>query len=99
MVGVSVPHYWLGIVLVIIFSVELGALPPMGIGPENSTGWRLDGPHLAHMILPAITLSVIPMGVITRTVRSTIDEILNSGVRHRAAGQGLARRRRSCATC
>src|SRR5216683_1449362 len=65
------------IVLVIIFSVELGALPPMGIGPENSTGWRLDGPHLAHMVLPTIALSVIPLGVVTRTVRSTIKEILN----------------------
>ncbi len=78
LVGVSVPHFWLAIVLVIIFSVELGALPPMGIGPENSTGWRLDGPHLAHMVLPTIALSVIPLGVVTRTVRSTIKEILNS---------------------
>jgi peptide/nickel transport system permease protein len=78
LMGVSVPHFWLAIVLVIIFSVELGALPPMGIGPENSTGWRLDGPHLAHMVLPTIALSVIPLGVVTRTVRSTIKEILNS---------------------
>jgi peptide/nickel transport system permease protein len=78
LVGVSVPHFWLAIVLVIIFSVELGALPPMGIGPENSTGWRLDGAHLAHMVLPTIALSVIPLGVVTRTVRSTIKEILNS---------------------
>ena len=77
LVGVSVPHFWLAIVLVIIFAVELGVLPPMGIGPENSTGWRLDGPHLAHMVLPTIALSVIPLGVVTRTVRSTIKEILN----------------------
>ena len=77
LVGVSVPHFWLAIVLVIIFSVELGALPPMGIGPENSTGWRLDGAHLAHMVLPTIALSVIPLGVVTRTVRSTIKETLS----------------------
>ena len=77
LVGVSVPHFWLAIVLVIIFSVELGALPPMGIGPENSTGWRLDRAHLAHMVLPTIALSVIPLGVVTRTVRSTIKEILS----------------------
>ena len=76
--GVSIPNYWLAIVLVIIFAVEWGVLPPMGIGPENSTGWRLDGPHLAHMVLPTIALSVIPLGVVTRTVRSTIKEILNS---------------------
>ena len=77
LVGVSVPHFWLAIVLVIIFSVELGMLPPMGLGPENATGWRLDWPHIQHMILPTIALSVIPLGVMTRTVRSTIKEILS----------------------
>lgn len=77
LVGVSVPHFWLAIVLVIIFAVEWGVLPPMGIGPENSTGWRLDGAHLAHMVLPTIALSVIPLGVVTRTVRSTVKETLN----------------------
>jgi peptide/nickel transport system permease protein len=77
LVGVSVPHFWLAIVLVIIFAVELGVLPPMGIGPENSTGWRLDGPHLAHMVLPTIALSVIPLGVMTRTIRSTVKETLS----------------------
>jgi peptide/nickel transport system permease protein len=77
LVGVSVPHFWLAIVLVIIFAVELGALPPMGIGPENSTGWKFDWAHIRHMILPTIALSVIPLGVMTRTVRSTIKEILS----------------------
>ncbi|MCX7363576.1 MAG: ABC transporter permease [Alphaproteobacteria bacterium] len=77
LVGVSVPHFWLAIVLVIIFSVENRWLPPMGLGPENATGWRLDWPHIQHMILPTIALSVIPLGVMTRTVRSTIKEILS----------------------
>ena len=75
--GVSVPHFWLAIVLVIVFSVELGWLPPMGIGPDDATGWHLDRAHLAHMVLPIIALSVIPLGVVTRTVRSTIKEILS----------------------
>ncbi|NDH61424.1 MAG: ABC transporter permease [Alphaproteobacteria bacterium] len=69
LMGVSVPHFWLAIVLVIIFSVEMGVLPPMGIGPENSAGWRFDWPHLKHMILPTIALSVIPLGVVTRPGR------------------------------
>lgn len=77
LMGVSVPHFWLAIVLVIIFSVEMGALPPMGIGPENSTGWRPDWAHFKHMILPTIALSVIPLGVVTRTVRSTVKETLS----------------------
>lgn len=77
LIGVSVPHFWLAIVLVIVFAVELGVLPPMGIGPENSTGWQFDRAHLAHMVLPTIALSVIPLGVVTRTVRSTVKETLN----------------------
>jgi peptide/nickel transport system permease protein len=77
LMGVSVPHFWLAIVLVIIFSVEMGVLPPMGLGPENSTGWRPDWAHFKHMILPTIALSVIPLGVVTRTVRSTVKETLS----------------------
>ena len=77
LIGVSVPHFWLAIVLVIIFAVELGVLPPMGMGPETSTGWRFDRAHLAHMVLPTIALSVIPLGVVTRTVRSTVKETLS----------------------
>lgn len=75
MVGVSVPHYWLGMVLVIIFSVQLGWLPAVGAGPGS--GSRLDWEHLRFTILPAITLSVIPMGIISRTVRALVAEILN----------------------
>ncbi len=73
--GVSVPHYWLGMVLVIIFSVQLGWLPAVGAGP--GTGSRLDWEHFRFMILPAITLSVIPMGIISRTVRALVAEILS----------------------
>ena len=78
LIGISVPNYWLAIVLVIIFSVEMGLLPPMGLGPESATGWKLDIAHLRYMVLPTIALSMIPLGVMTRTVRSTIKEILNS---------------------
>ncbi|MBJ3777302.1 ABC transporter permease [Acuticoccus mangrovi] len=75
--GVSVPHYWLGIVLVIIFAVEFNVLPAMGMGPGGSAGWEWNWTHLRHLVLPAITLSVIPCGIITRTVRATVAEILS----------------------
>lgn len=74
--GVSVPHYWLGMVLVIIFSAQLGWLPAAGAGPGGSSQWRFDLEHLSYMILPAITMSVIPMGIIARTVRALVAEIL-----------------------
>lgn len=74
--GVSVPHYWLGLVLVIIFAVEMNTLPAMGMGPGGSKEWIWDAEHMRHLILPVITLSVIPIGIITRSVRATVAEIL-----------------------
>jgi peptide/nickel transport system permease protein len=74
--GVSVPHYWLGMVLVIIFSANLMWLPASGAGPGGSGDWVWDWAHIKFMILPAITMSVIPMGIIARTVRALVAEIL-----------------------
>jgi peptide/nickel transport system permease protein len=74
--GVSVPHYWLGMVLVIIFSSTLMWLPPSGAGPGGSGDWVWNWVHVKHLILPAITMSVIPMGIIARTVRALVAEIL-----------------------
>ena len=75
--GVSVPHYWLGMVLVIIFAVILGWLPPTGAGAGGSEAWRWDWAHVQYLILPAVTMSVIPMGIIARTVRALVAEILS----------------------
>ena len=75
-IGVSVPHYWLGMVLVIIFSATLGWLPPTGAGPGGSADWAWDWAHMQFMVLPAITMSVIPMGIIARTVRALVAEIM-----------------------
>ena len=89
--GVSVPHYWLGMVMVVIFSVELNLLPAMGAGPGGSSDWAWDWAHLSHLILPAVTLSVIPMGIITRTVRGIVLEILNQDFVTTLRGKGLTR--------
>jgi peptide/nickel transport system permease protein len=76
-IGVSVPHYWLGLVLTIIFSIQLKWLPAMGAGPGDSVGWAWDLAHLRHLLLPAATLAVIPMGIITRTVRALVADTLS----------------------
>ena len=68
--GVSVPHYWLGMVLVIVFSVLLNWMPPGGARPGGSTPVDLGlGAHAAHGAA-AVTMSVIPMGIIARTVHA-----------------------------
>ena len=74
--GVSVPHYWLGMVMVIIFSSTLMMLPPGGAGPGGSADWVWNWEHVKHLILPAVTMSVIPMGIIARTVRALVADIL-----------------------
>ena len=90
--GVSVPHYWLGLVLVIIFSVEMNVLPSIGMGPGGSTAWEWNAEHMRHLVLPVITLSVIPMGLITRTVRATVAEILNQEFVQALHAKGLFQR-------
>jgi peptide/nickel transport system permease protein len=89
--GVSIPHYWLAMVLVVIFSVQLRVLPPMGLGPEGVGGWRPDWAHLSHMILPTIALSAIPLGIVTRSIRATMREALNQEFVIALRAKGLTR--------
>jgi peptide/nickel transport system permease protein len=92
-VGVSVPHYWLGLVLTILFSIQLPWLPAMGAGPGDATAWAWDLAHLRHLVLPAATLAVIPMGIVTRTVRALVADTLSQEfvVALRARGLSAAR--------
>jgi peptide/nickel transport system permease protein len=89
-IGVSIPHYWLGLVLTIVFSVKLGWFPAMGAGPGGSGEWAWDVLHLRHLALPAATLCVIPLGIVTRTVRALVAETVNQEfvVALRARGLG-----------
>jgi peptide/nickel transport system permease protein len=87
--GVSVPHYWLGMVLVIIFSVQLNWLPAVGAGPGGSGAWSWDWEHVRYLILPAITTSVIPMGIVTRTVRALTGDILSQDFVEALRAKGL----------
>lgn len=84
--GVSVPHYWLGMVLVIVFSVRLGWLPAVGAG---SGAWSWNWSHIQFLILPAVTMAVIPMGIVTRTVRALVGDILNQDFVEALRAKGL----------
>lgn len=88
--GVSIPHYWLAIVLVILFAVNHLWLPPLGMGADN---WQLDWEHIRHLILPTITMAAIPMSVIARTVRANVAEILDQEFITTLWAKGITRRR------
>ena len=90
--GVSIPHYWLGIILVIVFSVELNWLPAIGAGPTGSQNWAWDYDHLKFIILPAITLSAIPTGIVTRSVRALVADTLSKEFVTALRAKGLTNR-------
>jgi len=74
--GVSVPNYWLGLVLVIVFAVELAWLPASGMGMNGSDGfsvWRWADAR--HLVLPVITLALVPVGIIARSTRAAVMEV------------------------
>jgi len=90
--GVSVPHYWMGIVLVAVFSVKLGLLPAMGMGPATAIS-EFGLNDLKFIILPALTLSLIPTAIIARTTRATIAETRKNDFVQTLRSVGLGRRR------
>ena len=85
--GLSVPQYWLGIVLVILFSVTLNWLPAMGMGPRGlSWHWQ----ELRNLVMPVATLSLIPAGIVTRITRDRVAELLRQDFVRTLRAQGLA---------
>jgi len=85
--GISIPDFWLGIMLVLVFTATLGVLPPSGYVPF------LDDPvqNLRYMLLPVLTLAVGETAYILRTTRGAMEQVLDrpfvtylraKGVRH-----------------
>lgn len=88
--GVSVPHYWVAIILVIIFAVELGMLPAIGMGSGSSRDWAWDLDHMKALVMPVIALSMIPMGIIMRTTRASVLEVLSQDYVETLRSKGLS---------
>jgi peptide/nickel transport system permease protein len=78
LLGVSMPNFWLAMLLILLFSVKLGWLPVFG----------KEGP--THLILPAVTLGTGMAAVITRLVRASMLEVLHQDYIHTARAKGLS---------
>jgi peptide/nickel transport system permease protein len=87
--GVSVPHYWLGIVLVAIFSARLNWLPALGAGPEGSGNWTLE--QLPYIVLPVLTLAAMPAGIVMRSVRALVADTLGKEFITGLVAKGMGR--------
>ena len=96
LVGVALPTFLIGILLILVFAVLLGVLPSYGRGDTVSLGWWNTALHTAdgwkHLILPSITLSLFQMTLIMRLVRSEMLEVLRSDYIKFARARGLQNR-------
>ena len=83
LLGVSMPNFWQGLLLILLFAVTLGWLPVAGYGDHGD---------LEHMILPAITLGTSSAAITTRLMRSTMLETINQDYIQAARAKGLSER-------
>jgi peptide/nickel transport system permease protein len=89
--GVSLPNYWLGIVLVIVFAVELAILPATGMGPKGSAEFSVfNWSDARFLVLPVVTLSMIPIGILSRTTRAAVAEVRNQDFVQTLRAKGLS---------
>jgi peptide/nickel transport system permease protein len=96
LVGVSLPSFLIGILLILVFAVQLGWLPSFGRGDTVALGWWTTGlltpSGLKALILPTITLSLIQMTLIIRLVRAEMLEVLRTDYIKFARARGLSDR-------
>jgi len=85
LLGVSLPNFWLALVMIVLFSVHLGWLPTGGYVPftKDPIGW------LRTATLPAVALALMQAGLLTRITRSTMLEVLNQDYIRTARAKGL----------
>ena len=96
LLGVSLPTFLIGILLILVFSVSLGWLPSYGRGDTVQLGWWSTGLLTAsgwqHLILPAVTLSLFQVALVLRLVRSEMLEVLRTDYIKFARARGLTKR-------
>jgi peptide/nickel transport system permease protein len=83
--GVSIPDFWMGLLLIALFASTLGWLPTSGYQAlsDNPTGW------LRHVILPGLTVGLVAGAIMTRYIRSALLDVASMGYVRTARSKGL----------
>src|SRR6266852_5051668 len=87
LLGISLPPFWVGLILIIFFSLVLRWLPSTGMLSPTGGGDVLD--VLVHLVLPTLSLAVVPLAVIARLTRANVLEVLNQLYVRTARAKGL----------
>lgn len=91
-VGLSLPVFWLGLMLIVIFTVILRVLPGGGMGPP---GVEADLPtRIRYLVLPTLTLSIVSVGFFTRYLRASMIDVLRTDYLRFARARGIPDRTR-----
>jgi peptide/nickel transport system permease protein len=85
--GLILPSFWVGLMLILVFSARLHALPSGGF-----PGWQHPGRAAAHLVLPIATLALARAALMTRIVRGSLLEVLHEDYTRTARAKGLAER-------
>lgn len=85
MIGISLPNFWIGLMMIVLFSVHLGWLPTGGYVPieQDFLGW------LRTATMPAVSLALLQVGLLARITRSTMLEVLRQDYVRTARAKGL----------
>lgn len=96
LLGVSLPTFFIGILLILIFAVSLGWFPSFGRGDTVQLGWWTSGlltpKGWHHIVLPALTLAIFQLALIMRLVRAEMLEVLRTDYIKFARARGLSNR-------
>lgn len=86
-VGVAVPYFWVGMILVLLFAIDNPLLPAVGYAPltDGVVDWA------KHLILPAAALSIAPAAVIARQTRASVSTVMSEDYVRTAEAKGLRR--------
>jgi peptide/nickel transport system permease protein len=88
LVGISLPAFWLGLMLIVLFAVQWRLLPVSGMYLPYGGGGLLD--LARHLVLPALTLGLVATGVVARLTRTAVLEVLRQDFVRTARAKGLA---------
>ncbi len=91
MVGISTPAFWLGLLFIVVFAVQLRWLPAGGMVSLEGSGTGRD--LLRHLCLPALTLGIVAAAVIARFVRTQMLEVLRQDFVRTARAKGISEKR------
>jgi peptide/nickel transport system permease protein len=86
LIGISIPSFWLALMLIMVFSVKLHLLPSSGYMPVAEAGLG----SVKYLILPGVTLGFMQSGIIARMTRSSMLDILNQDFIRTARAKGLS---------